>query len=54
LEKQGQFNLLDSIPIAEIRQAADSRDQSPDNRKRLRNFINLRWERVRGNNPPPD
>ncbi len=54
LEKQGQFNLLDSIPIAEIRHAADSPGHSLDNRKRLRNFINLRWEQVRGNKPPPD
>jgi len=51
LEKQGHFNLLDSIPIAEIKQAADSPGHSPDNRKRLRNFINLRWDRVVGTDP---
>ena len=52
LEKQGQFNLLDSIPIAEIKQAADSRVQSPDNRKRLRNFVSLRWDLVVASDPP--
>jgi hypothetical protein len=54
LEKQGQFNLLDSIPIARIKRAADSPDQPPDNRQRLRNFINLRWEQVREKNLSPD
>jgi hypothetical protein len=54
LEQQSQFNLLDSIPIAEIQQAADSPVQSPDNRQRLRNFINLRWHRVVGTDPPAD
>ena len=54
LEKQAQFNLLASIPIAEIKHAADSPVQSPDNRDRLRNFINLRWHRVAENNPPAD
>ena len=47
LEKEGQFNLLDAVPIAEIQRAADRPDQPPDNRQRLRNFINLRWEQVR-------
>jgi hypothetical protein len=54
LEKQAQFNLLDSIPIAEIKQAADSSVQSPEDRDRLSNFINLRWDRMAGNDLSAD
>ncbi len=49
LEKQYRFSILQAIPIDKIKRAAADRARSAEDRKRLANFIHLRWERLASN-----
>lgn len=46
LQAQYKFNVLSAIPVDDIKRAADDPAQPPDDRQRLANFLNLRWERL--------
>jgi len=46
LEKQGDFQILPAIPITDLRRAVMDRRQSEPNRRRLSNFVNVRWPRL--------
>lgn len=45
LEKKYSLNILEAIPIEDLKRAADDRSQTQENRSRLANFVNLRWSR---------
>ena len=47
LEAQFGFDILSAIPIEGIRRVADDVSQSEENRKRLANFVNVRWARLK-------
>ena len=48
LEKTFGFNLLDAVPIEEIRTAAKGSDMPPEDQQRLSRFIDHRWPQTLG------
>ena len=52
LEKDYRFSILEGIPIDRIKLAAADRSLPADGRRRLTNFVRLRWEHLTGTKDP--
>jgi hypothetical protein len=53
LEKSIGFNILDAVPIADLRAASTANRLSPENKDRLSRFLENRWAKVQ-DDPEPD